>query len=59
MDAKFEEAAKQLLCRFHKFGNILTTLLAHLYTFIYLWLHFPQLGLDFLKSEDETLKMAV
>merc|ERR1719154_44810 len=39
VDSKFEEAAKQLLCRFRKFGNMLTTLLAHLYTFIYLWSH--------------------
>ena len=36
VDAKFEEAAKQLLCRFPKFGNMFTTLLAPLYTFIHL-----------------------
>ena len=35
--AKFEEATKQLLCRFREFGNMLTTLLAHLHTFIHLW----------------------
>ena len=36
--ARKKTAAKQLLCRFRKLGNMLTTLLAYPYTFIYLWL---------------------